>query len=330
MALAKPRAADEAGGKAARTRVASPCRGRRIVPAPLVGDFFWRHPADVPSWWSSSCRRVAANTIRGVPVIPWSRVAMAAALPALLFPANIHAPARLHLATEHDVSRQRTLVLLLRIAKRLRRDIDADDVRWILYAGADWDGKPFELPEPELVEQRRKWWAYQVGDLGRAAYEALLKWLLDTLEARPSGVSPEELIADAVDRLEIDQAGWPATWEAFEANIKLAANPLSDEEATAEYKLLGEVLAAGTGAQTAPLRSAQAAVELLAVLSCKTALERKFLAAAHGGDHPDAAARSIANELAFLNHNAGGGLKASSCAHLPRADPEPAPLGRHA
>jgi hypothetical protein len=68
--------------------------------------------------------------------------------------------------------------------------------------------------------------------------------------------------------------------------------------------LSGEVMEAGTGAEKAPLRSAQAAVELLAVLFRQCNDRRAFLAKQHGGDQIEGAARSFANEMAFLEAHA--------------------------
>jgi hypothetical protein len=207
-------------------------------------------------------------------------------------------------ATAHDIARRRTLILALRIAKRLGGDPTPEDVRWILYAGADWDGKALTFREPELDEQRRKWWAYHACDLGRTAYEALLKWLLDVIETYPDGLGADQLVAAAVDALDIEGAGWPTTWRRLVDALPKARNPLSEEDATSEWMLSAEVMEAGTGAEKAPLRSAQAAVELMAVLFRQCNEQRAFIAKQHGGDHVDAAARSFANEMAFLEANA--------------------------
>jgi hypothetical protein len=207
-------------------------------------------------------------------------------------------------ATAHDIARRRTLILALRIAKCLGGDPAPEDVRWILYAGADWDGNALAFSEPELDEQRRRWWAYHACDLGRTAYEALLKWLLDVIETYPGGLGADQLVAAAVDALDIERAGWPTTWRRLVDALPKARNPLSEEEATSEWMLSAEVMEAGTGAKKAPLRSAQAAVELMAVLFRQCNEQRAFIAKQHGGDHVDAAARSFANEMAFLEANA--------------------------
>jgi hypothetical protein len=85
-------------------------------------------------------------------------------------------------ATDKDRSRRRTLILALRLIGHFEEDMNAEEMRWHLYAGHDGNGTKIPFDEPELGMQRRRWWAYQAGDLGRMAYEGLLKWLLDTLE----------------------------------------------------------------------------------------------------------------------------------------------------
>jgi hypothetical protein len=202
--------------------------------------------------------------------------------------------------TDRDVARRRTLILALRIAQRLETEPKPEDVRWILYAGADWDGEPFEPAEARLSEHRRRWWAYHAGDLGRTAYEALLKWLLDTLEGHPAGLGANQLVAAAVDALAFDDAGWPKTWRRLVADLPEARNVLSKDEPASELALSDDVMTAGTGAERAPLRSAQAAVELLAVLFRRCNGERPFLARQHGVGRAGDTARSLPVELAFL------------------------------
>src|SRR6185312_13912189 len=144
--------------------------------------------------------------------------------------------------------------------ERLESEVSPEDVRWILYAGADWGGEQLQLLETELSDHRRRWWAYHAGDLGRTAYEALLKWLLDVLEDHPGGLSAGQLVGAAVDALQPDKAGWPKTWQALVTDLPEARNVLAEDEPTSELALSDEVMTAGTGAERAPLRSAQAAV----------------------------------------------------------------------
>jgi hypothetical protein len=203
-------------------------------------------------------------------------------------------------ANEKDIARRRTLILVLRTAERLEAAPHPTDIRWMLYAGADWDGAAFAQREAPLIGQAQRWRAYHASDLWRIAYEALLKWSLDTLEDYPDGLTVQQLVGAAVDGLDIREAGWPKTWRLLCSSLPFAANALSEEEATAEYRLAEEALEAGVGQERAPLRSAQAAVELLAILCSRCLPDRDLLSLELGGHHPDAPSRSIANELTFL------------------------------
>lgn len=208
-------------------------------------------------------------------------------------------------ASENDLARRQTLTLVLRAARQLEREPHANDVRWMLYAGVDWDGQKFTQEEPQLVAQTSRWWAYHASDLWRISYEALLKWTLDILEIHPEGLSGHQLAALAVEQLEVKGANWPASWSLLCSSLPLAANALSESDATADYKLAEEVLQAGTGQQKAPLRSAQAAVELLAVLYRQCHPQKELLSKELGGHDLDAPSRSIANELQFFEVGAG-------------------------
>jgi hypothetical protein len=58
----------------------------------------------------------------------------------------------------------------------LGRDPGADEVRWILYAGHDQQGRGLELDSAALEAQRRRWWVYHANDLCHIALETLLKF----------------------------------------------------------------------------------------------------------------------------------------------------------
>jgi len=127
--------------------------------------------------------------------------------------------------------------------------------------------KLLKLPErvqtkckPEGPRFAPSWWAYQAGDLGRIACEALLKWLLDTIETHTTGVQPSRAIAEAVDALDAVGAGWPGTWRQLVAALPMAANPLSQRTRTSERALAEVVLDAGRGEERAELASGRAAI----------------------------------------------------------------------
>lgn len=201
-------------------------------------------------------------------------------------------------AREGDISRRRTLTLALRVAQLLGREIWPDDVRWVLYACANSDGRTLELVDHELSEHRLRWWAYQFSDLGRVACEALLKWLLDALEPHRAGLSADRLVGSALAALDVPSAGWPRTWRALVTDLPQAVSALSEKEPTAERRLVTATLGAGRGAERAPRESARAAVELLAVLHRRSALNPEVAARELG---TGGVFRSIATELSFLD-----------------------------
>ena len=205
--------------------------------------------------------------------------------------------------TTNDIARRRSLQLALHLTGVIGGQASADVLRWACFAGAAPDGQPFHLGD-ELETHRQRWWAYQAGDLGRIACEALLKWLLDTIETHTTGVQPSRAIAEAVDALDAVGAGWPGTWRQLVAALPMAANPLSQRTRTSERALAEVVLDAGRGEERAELASGRAAIELLAVLHQRCAPSRALLASELGGEGINSSAfRSLASELAFLDEH---------------------------
>lgn len=202
----------------------------------------------------------------------------------------------------NDIARQRSLRLALHLMGVIDEQASADVLRWACYGGASPNGQPITDLGDELETHRQRWWAYQAGDLGRIACEALLKWLLDTVEGHTTGIEPARAVAEAVDALATVGAGWPRTWRQLVAALPLAENPQSRSEQTSERALSKVVLGAGRGEQRADVASARAAIELLAVLHRRCAPSRALLASGLGGEGIDGAAfRSLASELAFLD-----------------------------
>jgi hypothetical protein len=204
----------------------------------------------------------------------------------------------------NDIARQRSLRLALHLAGVVDNAASADVLRWAYYAGAAPNGMPITDLGENLDAHRQRWWAYQASDLGRIACEALLKWVLDTVEAHTTGIEPARAIADAVNALDLAGAGWPGTWRQLVAALPLAVNPQSRSEQTSELVLSTAALDAGRGEERAEVASARASVELLAVLHRRCTPYRAFLASELGGEGIDGAAfRSLASELAFLDTN---------------------------
>jgi hypothetical protein len=200
-----------------------------------------------------------------------------------------------------DLARRRTLRLALHLSDALAAKPSTELLRWTCYAGFTPAGVSVTGLGQELEDHRWRWWSYQANDLGRIACEALLKWVLDTIEAHTAGIEPASAIAEAVDGLDITEAGWPDTWRQLVAALPLATNPHSRTEQTSERRLAQSTLESGRSAQRADVASARAAIELLAVLHQRCAPHRELLAKQVGGE--GAAFRSLASELSFLDAN---------------------------
>lgn len=202
----------------------------------------------------------------------------------------------------NDILRRRSLRLALHLTGVINGDASADLLRWAYYAGATPNGQSITDLGEELEAHRQRWWAYQAGDLGRIACEALLKWILDTVEGHTTGIEPSRAIAEAVDALDAAGAGWPGTWRQLVAALPLATNPQSRSEQTSERALSDAALDAGRREERSEVANVRAAIELLAVLHRRCAPDRALLASELGGEGIDGAAfRSLASELAFLD-----------------------------
>jgi hypothetical protein len=200
-----------------------------------------------------------------------------------------------------DIARRRSLRLMLHLTDALAVKPSTELLRWTCYAGATPEDVSVTDLGQELDEHRWRWWSYQAGDLGRVACEALLKWVLDTIEGHTAGIVPVLAIAEAVDALEVADTGWPGTWRQLVAALPLAPNPHLRTERTSERRLAQSTLESGRGAQRADVTSARAAIELLAVLHQRCAPHRDLLAKQLAGE--GAAFRSLASELSFLDAN---------------------------
>ncbi len=132
--------------------------------------------------------------------------------------------------TPNDITRRRSLQLVLSLTGVIDNQISADVLRWACYAGAAPSGQAITHLSDELEAHRQRWWAYQACDLGRIACEALLKWVLDTVETHTTGVQPSRAIAEAVDSLNAVGARWPSTWRQLVAELPRATNPQSQLE----------------------------------------------------------------------------------------------------
>lgn len=166
------------------------------------------------------------------------------------------------------LSRRLSLLLVLNVADLLARAPNDTEVRWILYAGQDQQGRTLRLSDSALEAQRQRWWVYHANDLCHIALEALLKFTLDTLGMYPTGLPLNRLVPIGVDRILEGLDRVPENWADFLASVQPAANAYAPNNDVAEWNLSGGILRdAGRGdASECPPETAWQAVVLLAVL----------------------------------------------------------------
>ena len=134
-----------------------------------------------------------------------------------------------------DYARRDTLMLLLHAADHLQEAPRIDDVRWLLYASSSADGRPLSLSDERLRQQRVRWWVYQANDLLHFSYEALLKFVLDTLADHPTGLTLSALIRECVAAISEAAPSWPKSWEEFRRQTKPAGNAVTEKENGERY-----------------------------------------------------------------------------------------------
>jgi hypothetical protein len=201
--------------------------------------------------------------------------------------------ARLDQQRPNDHERRRTLLLLLRVTDQLGRLPRAEDIRWMLYRDPDGVGSPLVLASAELHTHRMRWRIYQANDLLHIVYEALMKYLLDLLEAYPSGIALASLIDEAIDNIRSVTESWPQTWRQH-LDENAVDTPSVEEELTEtlmrEARLEGVCTALG----------AWHAITLLAVVYKRTQNFRQHIQNELGYLNP-ALSHSLVSELGFLD-----------------------------
>lgn len=198
-------------------------------------------------------------------------------------------------------SRRLTMLLILQIAALLGRHPKVEEVRWILYSGVDPDGNALSLPTLELQAQRRLWWIYHANDLCHIAYEALLKFSLDTLGEHPGGVTLMRLIQLCVERIAQAAGPLPRSWQALLDATVPAENPYGRTDGT-DWSLAGHILrtAGRSDAQVCPAATAWLAIRLLATLHRRVRNQDQLdLSTVLGSFNPDGF-HSLLTETRFL------------------------------
>jgi hypothetical protein len=207
------------------------------------------------------------------------------------------------------LARRLSVLLILKVAALLGREPKPDEVRWILYAGSDAQGRPLDLATPALEAQRQRWWVYHANDLCHIALETLLKFTLDTLGQYPAGITLGRLIPLCTGLILETADHKPASWAAFLETIQPAENAYAGDDTESEWSLSQDIVR-GAGRSDEKFCTpdlAWKAVKLLAILHKRVRQENRDIAAELGRFDPDAF-HSLLSETRFLDRQAKDGF----------------------
>lgn len=194
--------------------------------------------------------------------------------------------------------RRDTLRVVLHTAHEIKGLPDANDVRWVSYAGHDAEGNPLAPLAGADADHRYRWRVYHANDLTHVCHESLLRYSLEVLAGYPGGVPLKPLLAEVIDRLLAVPATRPRTWAEFEASVSLADNAWS-EEPEAEWQLAESLLGVRMEAAL-PAQLAYDALRLLAVLGLRLRPERERVwQVLRRAAHPTS--QTIVTEIEFMH-----------------------------
>lgn len=130
-------------------------------------------------------------------------------------------------ASDDDISRSRSLMLILHTADQLGRIPTSDEVRELLFDG--------DLKLPNELEVQRLWWeTYQTQDMWQVAAATLLEWVSDLVNEFVDGRSLSELETEVTARL---LNYWPGqaltSWDEFRSG-----SPIENKELNAKWHML--------------------------------------------------------------------------------------------
>lgn len=208
--------------------------------------------------------------------------------------------ARTALQRPTDLSRRRTLALILHLAGQMERLPDTTDVRWAFYAGCLPDGTKLSLSNA-LEVQRGCWWAYQANDLCHICFETLLKFVLGLLAAYPDGLPLVNLIAEAsADIRAAAAADYASDWGDLLDRVHPATNAWAADDEHADLALANSIIKTTRPEAHCNAESAWIAVCLLAVLH-KRVRENQQQIKENFAWFDTAVFRSILTETRFLD-----------------------------
>ncbi|MET3414556.1 hypothetical protein [Methylobacterium sp. 1030] len=199
---------------------------------------------------------------------------------------------------QDDLARRDTLLLLLQCADHFEEDIQADDVRWLLYASASPDGRLFSSGSARLSQHQARWRVYQANDLLHYAYEGLLKFFLERLAGYPAGATLAAMLDECASLVVAEMEFVPQTWGDFVSQAVPEANA-STEDVRSERTLTSwdSMPGGDTGAFTA--EHARNALQLLATLTRRSEADLDTIEAELGTMSKELS-HSLSTELTFL------------------------------
>ncbi|MDF0584760.1 hypothetical protein [Bradyrhizobium yuanmingense] len=199
-----------------------------------------------------------------------------------------------------DSFRTLTLLLVLKVAEKLGRPPNAEELRWALYAGQTQGGDALELGETALIEHCERWRVYQANDLCHVALEALLRYVLDVLGAEPAGLSPRQLLERLIAGMRESSGATPQSWRSLLVAIELSDNAGDRARPDSEWSLADDIMRAARRANG--LVNGEIgfkAVRLLAVLH-KRSLKEAWPLEGELGPFTNDSFHSLLSERAFL------------------------------
>ncbi|KZD08745.1 hypothetical protein [Oceanibaculum pacificum] len=210
-------------------------------------------------------------------------------------------------------SRRDSLLLILKIAALLGRPPNPEEIRWILFAGCDQKGRVLDLETPALEAQRRLWWIYHANDLCHVAYEALLKFTLDTLAEYPAGIALSRLIPLCVEKILETAPGKPENWTEFVGSTLPASNAYAADDDRSEFSFSVAIMkrAGRNDTSVCPPEIAWNAMRLLAILHRRVYDEDRDIATVLALLNPEPEAfHSLLTETRFLEAHTGDPFEA--------------------
>lgn len=201
-------------------------------------------------------------------------------------------------------ARRQSILLVLAVAQLLGHAPKAEEVRWVLYAGSDQDGRALELSTQEQENQRVRWWVYQASDLCHIALETLLKFVLDRLALHPAGLRLPNLLNDCVQEILGAADQKPACWQDYLRTVSPAPNAYDGATPTSEWKLTQEIMRSVGKVETSQIGgdTAWKAIQLLAILQKRSMEPGRDVAGVLGAFDPELF-RSLHSETVFLDRH---------------------------